>query len=122
MTAVMRSGWMADDVLPAFFRQAEAVAYPSLEEGFGLPALEALACGAALVTTSGSAMQDVVGDAARLVPPRDTPALAAALLHVCADRDERDRLRALGPPRAQAFTWEGSADHHLAAYAAALGE
>jgi glycosyltransferase involved in cell wall biosynthesis len=121
-TAIMRVGWMDDDLLPAFFRQSEAVAYPSLEEGFGLPALEALACGAALVTTTGSAMEDVVGAAALLVAPRDETALATALRRVCTDPAERRRLRDAGPERAAAFTWEASADRHLAAYAAALGE
>ncbi|MEP6623536.1 MAG: glycosyltransferase family 1 protein [Acidimicrobiia bacterium] len=121
-TAIMRVGWMDDDLLPAFFRQSETVAYPSLEEGFGLPALEALACGAALVTTTGSAMEDVVGSAALLVPPRDETALAGALRRVLTDASVRNRLRAAGPSRASAFTWEASADRHLAAYAAALGE
>ena len=109
-TQIMRVGWMDDAVLPAFFRQAEAVAYPSLEEGFGLPALEALACGAALVTTTGSAMEEVVGDAAVLVPPRDPVALAAALARVCDDTAENARLRAAGPERARTFTWAASGD------------
>ena len=120
-TRILRVGWMADDVLPAFFRRAEAVAYPSLEEGFGLPALEALACGAALVTTTGSAMQDVVGNAAELVAPRDTEALAAALARVCDDPEIRARLQKAGPERARSFTWEASVHQHLAAYAGALG-
>ena len=120
-TRIQRVGWMADDVLPAFFRRAEVVAYPSLEEGFGLPALEALACGAALVTTTGSAMEDVVGDAATLVPPRDTHALAAAIARLCDDSEERARLRTAGPQRASSFTWSASVDQHLAAYDLALG-
>jgi glycosyltransferase involved in cell wall biosynthesis len=120
-TRIMRVGWMDDDVLPAFFRHAEAVAYPSLEEGFGLPALEALACGAALITTTGSAMEDVVGTAAALVPPSDERALAASITRICTDRAEQLRLRTAGPVRAAKFTWEASANQHLAAYAAALG-
>lgn len=115
-TRIARVGWMDDDVLPAFFRRAEAVAYPSLEEGFGLPALEALACGAALVTTTGSAMGEVVGDAAVLVRPRDPDGLAAAIERIVVDRAERDRLRAAGPPRAAEFTWSASVDQHLVAY------
>lgn len=120
-TRILRVGWMADDVLPAFFRRAEVVAYPSLEEGFGLPALEALACGAALVTTTGSAMEDVVGDAATLVAPRDTDALTAAIARLCDDPEQRARLRAAGPRRASSFTWSASVDQHFAAYDLALG-
>jgi len=119
-TRIARVGWMDDAVLPAFFRQAEAVAYPSLEEGFGLPALEALACGAVLVTTTGSAMEEVVGDAAVLVRPRDPAGLATALKRALTDTTLRDRLRADGPRRAQDFTWAASVDQHLAAYATAL--
>jgi glycosyltransferase involved in cell wall biosynthesis len=118
-TRIARIGWMDDDVLPAFFRRAEVVAYPSLEEGFGLPALEALACGAALVTTTGSAMEEVVGDAAVLVRPRDVTGLAQALDRGLTDATLRDRLRAAGPARAAGFTWRASVDHHLTAYAAA---
>ncbi len=120
-TQILRLGWIDDDLLPAFFRRAETVAYPSLEEGFGLPALEALSCGAALVTTTGSAMEEVAGDAALLVPPGNVDALATALKRVCDDPVTRDRLRNAGPVRAAAFTWKSSGDHHLAAYAAARG-
>ncbi len=115
-TRIARVGWMDDDVLPAFFRRAEVVAYPSLEEGFGLPALEALACGAALVTTTGSAMEEVVGGAAVLVRPRDPEALAGAIERLVVDRAGRERLRAAGPPRAAEFTWAASVDQHLVAY------
>jgi len=121
-TRIARVGWMDDDVLPAFFRRAEAVAYPSLEEGFGLPALEALACGAVLVTTTGSAMAEVVDDHALLVRPRDPAALAGALTRALADTELRTRLRSAGPRRAQDFTWAASVDQHLAAYATARGE
>lgn len=120
-TQILRSGWMPADLLPAFFRQAVAVVYPSLEEGFGLPALEALACGAALITTSGSAMEDVVGEAAVLIPPSDAHQLATAMTALCDDPNERDRLRVAGPPRAATFTWTRSVDRHLDAYAGALG-
>jgi glycosyltransferase involved in cell wall biosynthesis len=121
-TRIERVGWMDSALLPAFFRRAEVLAYPSLEEGFGLPALEALACGAALVTTTGSAMAEVVGDAARLVAPGDVVGLAGALDAVLGDNALRARLRAAGPTRAAAFTWQRSGDAHLAAYAAAQGD
>jgi glycosyltransferase involved in cell wall biosynthesis len=120
-TRILRPGWLPGDALPAFYRQAEAVGYPSLEEGFGLPALEALACGAALVTTTGSAMEEVAGDAALLVPPASPAALADALARVLDDRALADRLRAAGPAQAAPFTWDASIDRHLAAFRLAAG-
>src|SRR5207237_9609683 len=68
-TRIVRVRWVPDEALPALFRQAAAVAYPSHEEGFGLPALEALACGAPLVTSAESPMADIAGSAAPPVPP-----------------------------------------------------
>ena len=76
---IVRTGYLPDRAVPALLRQASVVAYPALEEGFGLPALEALACGAPLVTTEGTAMAEVAGGAALLVPPGDVAALAGAL-------------------------------------------
>ncbi|MGH9184195.1 MAG: glycosyltransferase family 4 protein [Acidimicrobiales bacterium] len=113
---VLRLGYVDDDVVPALFRQAAAVAYPSLEEGFGLPALEALACGAALVTTTGSAMEDVAAGAAMLVPPGDDGALAEALEAALAGGPELDRLRAAGPGVAAPYTWGRTAERHATAY------
>ncbi len=120
-TRIIRSGWFPGQALPAFFRQSEAVVYPSLEEGFGLPALEALACGAALVTTTGSAMAEVVGDAALLIDPGDTDALATALGRLLDDVALGDRLRRAGPNQAAPYTWAASIERHLAAYRLACG-
>jgi glycosyltransferase involved in cell wall biosynthesis len=113
---VVRLGYVADGVVPALFRSAAAVAYPSLEEGFGLPALEALACGAPLVTSAGSAMEEVVGDAAVVVPPGDDEALATALERLLAGGPEVERLRRRGPEVAARHTWAASATAHVAAY------
>jgi glycosyltransferase involved in cell wall biosynthesis len=113
---VLRPGYLPAGVLPALLRQASVVAYPSQYEGFGLPALEALACGAPLVTTRGSALEEVVGDAALCVPPRDPGALAGALERVLDDAGSERRLRAAGPVQAAQFTWEASIDAHVQAY------
>ncbi|MCU1378036.1 MAG: glycosyltransferase [Acidimicrobiales bacterium] len=113
---VVRLGYVDDAVIPALFRRAAAVAYPAFEEGFGLPALEALACGAALVTTSGSPMEDVVEDAAVVVPPGDNHALTEALRTLLAGGPDVERLRTRGPEVAAAHTWARSAERHLEAY------
>jgi glycosyltransferase involved in cell wall biosynthesis len=114
-TRVLRPGYLPDATVAPFFRRAAVVAYPSLAEGFGLNALEALACGAPLVTTNGSALDEVVGDAALTVTPGDPDALAGALLD--ATRPEvAARLRVAGPERAAHFTWERSLARHIEAY------
>jgi glycosyltransferase involved in cell wall biosynthesis len=120
-TRILRPGYVDDAALAALFRRAEVIAYPSLAEGFGMPALEALASGTPLVTTSGSALEEVVGDAALLVPPADADALVHALSTVLDDPRVAARLRAAGPARAASFTWERSIDAHIAAYGRAIG-
>jgi glycosyltransferase involved in cell wall biosynthesis len=120
-TQVMRTGYIDDDMMAPFFRRAEVVAYPSFEEGFGLPALEGLACGAPVVTTEGSALSEVVGDAALTISPADPIALAGAISRVLDEPGLAARLRAAGPPRAAQFTWKRCVDEHLDAYRQAIG-
>jgi glycosyltransferase involved in cell wall biosynthesis len=119
-TRILRPGYVDDATLAALFRRAEVIAYPSLVEGFGMPALEALASGTPLVTTSGSALEEIVGDAALLVPPADVEALSHALATVLDDATVAARLRAEGPPRAATFTWQRSIEAHVAAYDRAI--
>ena len=113
---VHRLGYVPDAVVATIYQRAAAVAYPALAEGFGLPALEALACGAALVTTAGTTMADVVGDAALLVPPGDDDALTEALRTLVAGGTAVDRLRERGPEVAATYTWARSAEQHVEAY------
>ena len=113
---IRRPGYVDEDDKPALLRRAAAVAYPSLEEGFGLPALEALACGAPLVTTADSVMSDVVGDAALLVPSGDPDALAGALESCLDDEAQRRHRRELGLSVAARHTWETSAAAHAGVY------
>ena len=107
-----------DQAVPALLRQASVVAYPALEEGFGLPALEALACGAPLVTTEGTAMAELAAGAALLVPPGDAGALAGAL-RTALDEGRATERRARGIAVAGERTWEASVTQHLRAYAVA---
>ena len=115
---IVRTGYLPDEAVPALLRQAAVVAYPALEEGFGLPALEALACGAPLVTTEGTAMAEMAGDAALLVPAGDVVDLAVAIDRAL--REGRTTVRrSLGLTVAAERTWEASVDLHLRAYAVA---
>jgi glycosyltransferase involved in cell wall biosynthesis len=118
---VVRTGYVDDPTRTALLRGASVVAYPSLEEGFGLPVLEALAVGAVVVTTTGSAMEEVADGAALLVPPGDEAALAGALEAVLAGGADVERRREAGPRTAAPYTWEASAAGHLKTYAEAAG-
>lgn len=112
------TGYVPDEAVPALLRGAAVVAYPSLEEGFGLPALEALACAAPLVSTTGSAMEEVAAGAALLVPPGDVEALAGALdMSVRQDSGLAGR-RQRGLGLAARYTWERSAARHAEVYRA----
>lgn len=115
-------GYAAADLLPVLYRRAAAVVYPSHAEGFGLPALEALACGAPVVTTTGTPMADVAGDAAVLVEPGDDDALADAVQALLTDGKLTRRLREAGPRVAGRYSWGVCARAHVRAYRMALGE
>jgi glycosyltransferase involved in cell wall biosynthesis len=115
---IVRTGYLPEMAVPALLRQAAVVAYPAVEEGFGLPALEALACGAPLVTTEGTAMAELAGGAALLVPPGAEGPLAEALGAALDAGPATDR-RALGLRVAEERTWEASVAEHLRAYALA---
>lgn len=118
---VIRLGYVAEAVVPELLRRAAATAYPALEEGFGLPVLEALACGSPLVTTAGTVMDELADGSALLVAPGDADALAGALdMLVRGDTGLAGR-RARGLEVAARYTWEASAQGHMGAYRAALG-
>lgn len=115
--AVVLPGFIDDDDLPAVYSGAALFVFPSLYEGFGLPVLEAMACGAPVVTSNTASMPEVAGDAALLVAPRDVAGLAAAVARVLHDERLRERLRGAGFARARQFSWKTAARRTLDAYA-----
>jgi glycosyltransferase involved in cell wall biosynthesis len=117
---VVRTGYLPDDAVPALMRRASVFVHPALEEGFGLPALEALACGVPVVSTTGSSIEEFVGDSAVLVAPGDVDALTAGIERAL-DPDEARVLSARGPVQAAPYTWEAVAVAHLDAYRRAAG-
>ncbi len=112
-------GYVADDDLPILYRACDAFAYPSLYEGFGLPPLEAMACGAPVVVSDAPAMPEVVGDAALIVAAQDVEAWAAALARIVQDAPLRQALRERGLARVRQFTWQETAARTHAIYQAA---
>ena len=109
-------GFVDDADLPAMYRNAVLFAFPSLYEGFGLPVLEAMACGVPVVCSNASSLPEVAGDAALLVNPHDTNELAEAMARVLEDADLRQAMVARGLAQAAQFTWERAARQLLAAF------
>lgn len=110
-------GFLAPDDLPPLFAGCAVFCFPSLREGFGMPVLEAMAHGAPVVTSSGTATAEVAGDDALLVDPGDHDAIAVALARILDDEALADDLRARGRARAATYTWERTAELTAAAYA-----
>ncbi len=106
--------------LAALYDLATVFVYPSLLEGFGMPVLEAMAQGTAVVTSAGTATSEVGGAAALLVEPTDADAIAAGLDRLLADTDLRRSLEQAGRARAEAMTWDRTAAATVGAYADAI--
>jgi glycosyltransferase involved in cell wall biosynthesis len=102
-------GAVPEAKLPSLYRGAEALIFPSLYEGFGLPVLEAMACGTPVVTANATAMPEVAGDAALLVDPNSVEQIARAMEQIVSDTTLRQQLRHKGLRRAAEFSWPSTA-------------
>jgi glycosyltransferase involved in cell wall biosynthesis len=109
-------GYIAAADVPAFYNAAEVFAYPSLYEGFGLPLIEAMACGTPAITSRGSSLEEVAGDAALLVDPLDEMSIADALNRILADPELRRRLGQAGLSRSRQFSFENAARQTVDVY------
>jgi glycosyltransferase involved in cell wall biosynthesis len=110
---VLFTGYVSDQQLPYLYAGALALVYPSLYEGFGLPPLEAMACGTPVVTSSTTSLPEVVGDAAVLVDPEDVDSIAAGALRLLSSETLRRTLVERGLRRVREITWERSARQTL---------
>ena len=118
---VQFTGYVADEDLPSLYTLAEVFAFPSVYEGFGLPPLEALACGTPVVCSNASSLPEVMGDAGLLVSPTDAQAWMLALGRALTDASLRRDLAARGPRQAARFTWVDAARRTRAVYEELLG-
>ncbi len=116
------TNYVSDEELRALYSSCRMCIYPSLYEGFGLPPLEAMACGAPVVTTRIQSIMETVGDAARLVEPTDAVALARIITELLTDAHARASLSAAGLRRAAQFSWEETARRTLEVYREVLGQ
>jgi alpha-1,3-rhamnosyl/mannosyltransferase len=112
---------LPDDDLPALYAGAAVFVFPSLYEGFGLPPLEAMACGAPVVCSNAASLPEVAGDAALLVNPRDAGEIVAALRRILSDVSLREQLRGKSLVRAAQFSWARAARETLRVYQDIVG-
>jgi glycosyltransferase involved in cell wall biosynthesis len=112
-------GFVPNSMLPTLYRAASVFVYPSLYEGFGMPPLEAMACGCPVISSTGGALREMVANAGVLVNPEDTTELASQMTRLASDSALREQLRSTGLARAQKFTWQAAARATVDVYARA---
>jgi len=118
---VIFTGFVDREDLPALFNGALFFVYPSLYEGFGIPVLEAMACGVPVIASNVSSLPEIMGEAGVLVDPTDTEGLAGALITLLDAPEQRRRQRAAGLARAALFSWERAARETLEVYESVVG-
>jgi glycosyltransferase involved in cell wall biosynthesis len=109
-------GFVDDSQLGELYGRASIFVFPSLDEGFGMPVLDAMAAGVPVICSNAAAMPEVVGDAAMMVDPHSTESIAGALERVIIDEAVRERLRSLGKNRASRFSWEKAVEETWGVY------
>jgi glycosyltransferase involved in cell wall biosynthesis len=119
--AVVLPGAVGEDRLRMLYRRATALVYPSRYEGFGLPVLEAMACGTPVIASRAASLPEVIGDAGILLDPDDGAGWADAIVRVLTDADLRARMTTVGLARAATFTWERTARTTLGVYRRVAG-
>ena len=112
----LMTGFVPDDVLPMLYNDCSLFVFPSWHEGFGLPALEAMSCGAPVIAANTSSLPEVIGRADALFDPRDRAAMTAAMQRALTDDEYRAELRAHGLEQAKKFSWDASAQRTIAAF------
>lgn len=117
---IILTGYLPEEDLSPLYSGALAFLFPSLYEGFGLPPLEAMKCGAPVITSNSSSLPEVVGEAAIKIDPRDEDALSQAMLDLYNHEDLREKYSRFSLERAKLFSWEKTIEGHLAAYQKAL--
>lgn len=119
---VIFAGYVAQEELPRWYRAADLFVYPSLYEGFGLPPLEAMACGAPVVSSNASSLPEVIGDAGLLVAPDDEDALADAITRALTDAALREQMIERGLKQAAKFSWARAARETTDIYRTVLAQ
>ena len=120
--SILFPGYVPDDDLALFYRGCSLFVHPSLYEGFGIPPLEAMSCGAPTMVSDAPALPEVVGDAAMIVPASDSQAWADSMFRALTDHTVSDHYRAEGPKRAAQFSWQQTARETLMAYESVVGK
>lgn len=118
---IVTLGFVPDGELAAWYRAADGMVYPSAHEGFGLPPIEAMACGCPVLSSDRGALAEIVGQAALIIDPDDEPSLAQQLARFAADLELRADLREAGLEHARRYDWHRNAEATLAIYARAAG-
>jgi glycosyltransferase involved in cell wall biosynthesis len=121
-TAVRRLGYVPGEDLPALYNLARLLAFPSLYEGFGLPVVEAMACGTPVLTSNGSSLAEIAAGASYLIDPLDVIDIAHGLSWLATDDDLHASLHAAGLARAAQFSWQHAAEETVRVYDAVVGD